>query len=664
MLLCFPGDKPYKCKFCGKAFNRNAHLVRHRKIHSGGEKEWKCQQCGFAFWERSDLVRHIKSHEGNRPYKCDHCDQTFVWKRYLYKHLKTSHSAPDKHFCPDCFQCFGSEEDLQMHQASDHPQKKALTHTCDVCQQEFHFKYKLDEHMYQHTGRKAHECDKCSQKFISRRELDRHKYEHTQEVSFSCNTCEKSFSTVDELQKHLRIHTGGGKFACPVCSSSFRWKSQLTNHMVVHSTDHDYICSICSKEFKRKRDLTRHVKIFHDTKPPYTCTECQLDFHSPNNLHDHKTETHWKKQDELDNFYACNRCSGMFKIKSDLEKHQLKVHPPRPYFCVLCSKRFTMLKFLEKHFELKHEDEEMKEGINYHIRPQKEAIQLNQFSVNVQVNNGDVGGQELEEGGQVVQQGQMLPNGVEEMEMVIEGQNADDKEVKQDHVYIDAAEQDHVYVDSSGERMMLEHLDGTQENVVVVENLEEVDQGIAVSTVEHQAPMSEAITLAQFSQQVAGGTVIPVFLNENDQGQQTITLKKTSKPQQIVLGSLADLTSQSKPITSNVAKIPQIVKIEKPVSQTGTSPRPQVIYKYLKNTGSVIQQQESPAKSGMSQIKIVPIASTAVAQQFTELTPVKQEQKQQVTIVHVSDKSMGSLELSGVENIVTEGMQTEQTDIL
>lgn len=456
--------------------------------------------------------------------------------------------------------------------------------------------------MYQHTGRKAHECDKCSLKFVSRKELERHRTEHSQEVSFSCNTCDKSFLSVGELQNHLRMHTGNGKYTCPICSVPFRWRSQLTNHMVVHSNDHDFNCSMCEKKFKRKRDLTRHVKIYHDTKPPYTCTECNEDFHSPFNLHQHKSETHWKKQDELESYYSCRKCSGMFRIKSDLERHMNKVHPPRPYLCTLCSKRFTCLKWLEKHFEVKHPAESLLEGGNYEIHPVKQEAVVTEVTAE-----------------------EIAETEVDELNMAIESTNQDVKEVNLDHVYADGTA---VQVDDGS----------VEQNVVVVQT---IDDQIVSTSVQPHTPMSEAITLAEFSQQATGNTVIPVFLQS---AEQTVEEEVVSKIDQQGDGQSATslLPQPPKLQRPRTTKIPQIIKITRStaeglMNQTMT----------LSSTGQPVRVYKNATTTDqrIKQIRIIPLSSAAGSQQFAELTPVKQEQPVTITIVD-------------------EAMQTEQTDVL
>lgn len=60
------GEKPYRCRECGKAFTTSSFLLKHTKAHSG-EKPWECQKCGKSFTLSSSLWWHERTQTEEKP---------------------------------------------------------------------------------------------------------------------------------------------------------------------------------------------------------------------------------------------------------------------------------------------------------------------------------------------------------------------------------------------------------------------------------------------------------------------------------------------------------------------------------------------------------------------------------------------------------------------
>ena len=55
------GEKPYKCKFCDRAFAQSNDLVKHTRSHVG-DNTYQCKECPAAFRLQSELRAHFKVH--------------------------------------------------------------------------------------------------------------------------------------------------------------------------------------------------------------------------------------------------------------------------------------------------------------------------------------------------------------------------------------------------------------------------------------------------------------------------------------------------------------------------------------------------------------------------------------------------------------------------
>lgn len=59
-----------------------------------GEKPYKCKYCIRAFAQSNDLIKHLRSHLGENVYKCELCPQSFRLIKELRVHF-TSHKNED-----------------------------------------------------------------------------------------------------------------------------------------------------------------------------------------------------------------------------------------------------------------------------------------------------------------------------------------------------------------------------------------------------------------------------------------------------------------------------------------------------------------------------------------------------------------------------------------
>lgn len=67
------GEKKFQCRTCEKAFLSKSHLTEHVKFHNDQSKKFLCSECGQRFIRNDYLVIHMRRHRGEKPFKCKFC---------------------------------------------------------------------------------------------------------------------------------------------------------------------------------------------------------------------------------------------------------------------------------------------------------------------------------------------------------------------------------------------------------------------------------------------------------------------------------------------------------------------------------------------------------------------------------------------------------------
>lgn len=161
----------WKCH-CGETYNNQKEFVKHnRDTHNTAMK--LCEYCGeFVRWKgiRSHILKHLPE-EQRKDYLCNVCGKSYLWQKYLKKHMAIVHDG------------------------------------------------------------KRVKCDKCNKEFRGDQTLKKHLLTHMNMLNFVCSYCGKRFVSKDSMQTHTRVHTGERPYECEYCGEKFNHNVSRKNHI-------------------------------------------------------------------------------------------------------------------------------------------------------------------------------------------------------------------------------------------------------------------------------------------------------------------------------------------------------------------------------------------------------------------------------------------------
>ncbi|XP_015834121.1 gastrula zinc finger protein XlCGF26.1 isoform X7 [Tribolium castaneum] len=217
-----------------------------------------------------------------------------------------------------------------------------------------------------YNSNKTWSCNKCSQEFKTILLLRKHRKTHTTDDSFEkhtykfdeiqeiyiCNTCSAEYQEREEIEKHVKGHEEF--FECTICQQRFTKAYSYGTHMVIHSKDKLFRCPQCTYKTAKRKSLLIHINYVHLRKFYYVCTTCGKGFNDVVLYKEHNNEHLGLRP------FICIVCNKDFAYSRYLLTHQVRCHRVGiegrllPNQCSVCSKVFSKVETLQKHFQDKH----------------------------------------------------------------------------------------------------------------------------------------------------------------------------------------------------------------------------------------------------------------------------------------------------------------------
>ncbi|XP_061217323.1 zinc finger protein 335 isoform X7 [Neopsephotus bourkii] len=242
-----PLMRPYLCRICGSRFLTHDDLRFHVNSHEANNPQlFKCLQCSYRARRWSSLKEHMFNHVGSKPYKCEECSYTSVYKKDVIRHSAV-HSRDRK-------------------KRAD-PPPKLNSFPCPVCNRIYPMQKRLTQHMKTHSTEKPHMCDKCGKSFKKRYTFKMHLLTHIQAIAnrrFKCEFCDYVCEDKKVLLNHQLSHMNDKPYKCSFCKYSTLREDFLVSHMAVkHTGGKPFACEFCHFTTKHKKNLRLHVQCRH-----------------------------------------------------------------------------------------------------------------------------------------------------------------------------------------------------------------------------------------------------------------------------------------------------------------------------------------------------------------------------------------------------------------
>lgn len=274
-----------------------------------GKLTFACTYCPLLFETYSQVKNHEQVHADLMPYRCSFCEKGFKHKRSVDRHIKL-HSGIKKYKCEYCSTAFFRSDHLKLHLRTHETSKYQFS--CAICQRGFHSSAGLESHIVIHKMNGGNNADNNDETFVvgngfSTDELDS-MIQEAQNINVERKPeCSKDFLDVKQnnIKNKLEQETENGikteeiddTVPLPVAMEAEDEKitdefSKAENSSespnIPEQRHHSSLRNLLST------GLMNHIAASRATPsdPVYNCDQCDRQFESILDLHDHSKACH------------------------------------------------------------------------------------------------------------------------------------------------------------------------------------------------------------------------------------------------------------------------------------------------------------------------------------------------------------------------------------
>lgn len=397
-----PVQMPAKLNTSVQSCRETSKLMQRIEGHYSNKWRFQCEYCPRRFKNQTQLKLHTRLHTGEKPFGCASCNERFIRRDYLKRHLTKCNGKREgpKVLCDRCGGLF-TQGSLEMHQnnciislkSTDCPisississPSKVKTFSCVNCNDSFLLFSQLQDHIstkhrsdelcqsgileYEKLASnlqiKEEPVDDNAESFPSSCQIyanNGHEItEDEREKPFECEHCNMRFISNSGLGMHLRTHTAMYPLSCKKCSKGFWSKNVQQKHVrkckglevtKKEANSQDAVSSEleCSSNDKvlllNKGSNTTGTGVLQ-TK--FSCKD--------------QDKGNTDKRDAVVHKYQCSECEQSFTdglmLISHLEAHGREDQERRlgkSHRCHICGKTFDQAGVLQRHVKTQHQE--------------------------------------------------------------------------------------------------------------------------------------------------------------------------------------------------------------------------------------------------------------------------------------------------------------------